>query len=90
MPKVMIPPPYRGPTHGVGEVEVAGPTVAECLDQVEADYPGFKAQVVDENGAIHRFIKLFQNGDQLDNPTALDHRLAPADELEVFSAIAGG
>jgi len=89
MPKVTIPPAYRGPTEGLAEVEVQGPTVLECLEQVEARYPGFQAQAM-EKGVVHVFVKLIRNGDVLDRETALSTVLDPNDELEVFSAIAGG
>ena len=90
MPKVLIPPPYRGPTQGTGEVEVEGGDVLACLEQVEQKFPGFLAQVIDDDGGVHRFVKLFRNGDQLDADTALRTALDPADELEVLAAIAGG
>ncbi len=89
MPKVIIPPPYRGPTEGTGEVAVEGGTVLDCLEEVERKYPGFLRLVVSEDGALHRFVKLFRNGDQLD-ADALGLALAPDDELEILAAIAGG
>ncbi len=90
MPKVIIPPPYRGPTQGTGEVEVEGTTVLECLEAVDHKYPGFLAQILDGDGAVHRYVKLFQNGDVLDAGAALRTVLEPRDELEVLAAIAGG
>jgi molybdopterin converting factor small subunit len=89
MPTVVIPPPYRGPTQGRDRIEVRGATVGECLDAVEALHPGFRAMVVDEGGSVHRFVKLFRNREPLvGDPLAA--ALAPGDELEVMSAIAGG
>ena len=32
MPRVMIPPPFQGPTRGQGEVKVEGGTIRECLE----------------------------------------------------------
>lgn len=89
MPVVSIPPPYRGPTRGLDEVEVPAGTVAAVLDAVEARFPGFRAQVVDADGAVHRFVKLFRNGEQLDGDV-LAVPLADGDRLEVLAAIAGG
>lgn len=89
MPVVVIPPPYRGPTRGADEVEVPGATVAACLDAVEARFPGFRAQVVDGEGRVHAFVKLFRNGDQLVGD-ALATPLGAGDRLEVLAAIAGG
>lgn len=89
MPIVLIPPPYRGPTRGVDEVEVPEGTVASCLDAVEARYPGFRAQVIDPQGRVHSFVKLFRNRDQLTGDP-LDEKIGEGDRLEVLSAIAGG
>jgi len=89
MATILIPPPYRGPTHGAGRVEVAGATVRECIDALEARHPGFRPLVVDADGRVHRFVKLFRNGDPLAGDV-LDLPLAATDELEVLAAIAGG
>lgn len=89
MPTVVIPPPYRGPTGGADELEVPPGTVAECLAAVEARCPGFRAQVVDAEGRVHRFVKLFRNGEQLVGD-ALAEKIGERDRLEVLAAIAGG
>jgi len=89
MPLVRIPPPYRGPTLGAAEIEAEGGTVGVVLEWVERKHPGFLAQVLDDDGNVHRFVKLFKNGehlvrDQLRTP------LAAGDQLEIIAAIAGG
>jgi molybdopterin synthase sulfur carrier subunit len=89
MPQVRIPPPYRGPTQGTAEIHVEGERVLECLEAVERKFPGFLAQVIDDDGNLHRFVKLFKNGRHLKGE-ALSERLAPGDDLEIVAAIAGG
>jgi sulfur carrier protein ThiS len=89
MPTVIIPPPYQGPTRGVGRVEVAGTTLRECLDGVERSYPGFRAQVVDAQGRVHRFVKLFLNREPVPGGD-LGRALSDTDEIEIVAAIAGG
>jgi len=89
MPTVTIPPPYRGPTGGEARVEVDGATVESCIRQVGDLYPGFLEMVIDGRGAIHRFVKLFVNGDEIDR-TALDTAVAASDEVEILAAVAGG
>jgi len=89
MPNVRIPPPYRGPTQGTAELSVEAADVLGCLEAVEQKFPGFLAQVLDEDGNVHRFVKLFKNGDQLGRE-ALAERLTPSDDLEIVAAIAGG
>jgi sulfur-carrier protein len=89
MAKVRIPPPYRGPTQGTAELSVEGASVQECLEAVERKFPGFLAQVLDEDGNVHRFVKLFKNGAHL-RSEVLRERLASDDDLEIVAAIAGG
>jgi len=89
MPTVLVPTAYRGPTRGEAEITVEGATLRDCLDAVEARYPGFRAQVLDERGLPHRFVKLFRNGEPL-AADELDAPLSPDDRLEILAAIAGG
>lgn len=89
MPQVRIPPPYQGPTHGADRVEVAGGTVRECIQAVGARFPGFAEQVFDARGDVHRFVKLFVNGDEIDRAAA-DTPVRAGDEVEILAAIAGG
>lgn len=89
MAKVRIPPPYRGPTHGTAELLVEGTDVRACLEATERKFPGFLPQVLDAEGRVHRFVKLFKNGKQL-RSEALREPLGAEDDLEIIAAIAGG
>jgi molybdopterin converting factor small subunit len=89
VPKVLIPPPYRGPTHGEAELVVDARTVRAAIEAVEKRFPGFGPQVLDAQGRLHRFVKLFVNGDPTD-AKRLDQAIAAGDELEIVAAIAGG
>lgn len=89
MPKVVIPPPYRGPTQGAASLEVEGSDVGACLRAVERTHPGFLAQVCDEAGRVHRFVRIFRNGERLEGE-ALEAPVSDGDEIEILAAIAGG
>jgi len=89
MPTIVIPPPYRGSTQGLERIEVAGRTVRDCIDAVNALHPAFGPLILDANGKVHRFVKLFRNGDQLSGDV-LASAIAEGDELQVLAAIAGG
>jgi sulfur-carrier protein len=89
MPTVTIPPPYQGPTQGAANVQVDGATVEACIRSVGDRYPGFIEQVLDARGAVHRFVKLFVNGDEIDR-AALDTAVAAGDEVEILAVVAGG
>jgi len=89
MPIVVVPPPYRGPTAGEGEIRVQAATIRGCIEAVEVRFPGFRDQVLDRSGRVHRFVNLFVNGDEIERER-LDHSLASDDRLEILAAIAGG
>ncbi len=89
MPTVRIPSPYRGVTQGKADVTVSGSSVRACLEAVEREFPGFAELLFEADGRPHRFTKLFHNGEPLD-ATALDAQVAPDDQIEVMSPIAGG
>ena len=89
MPVVLIPTAYRAPTQGKAEVDVGGATVIECLRAVEETHPGFLELVLDAKGAVHPFVKLFINQEEIEREM-LDSPLAADARLEVLAAIAGG
>jgi molybdopterin converting factor small subunit len=89
MPRVKIPPPYRGPTLGRAAVEVVGGSVRACIEAVEAEYPGFAELIFDPSGGVQPFVTLFVNGEELGRSEA-DTSVGADDEVEILAAIAGG
>ena len=89
MPEVHIPPRYRGPTNGERLVEVAGATVRECIDAVDARHPGFGELVFESNGKVRLFATVFVNGEELDR-AAGDTEVSENDRIEILAAVAGG
>jgi molybdopterin synthase sulfur carrier subunit len=89
VPRVDVPARYRGPTQGRSRIEVKGATVRECIEAVEAEHPGFAELVFDDRGQLHRFVRLFVNGDEVprDSP---DQPVAEDDRVEILAAAAGG
>ena len=89
MPEVHSPPRYRGPTNGERLVEVAGGTVRECIDAVDARHPGFGELVFEANGKVRLFATVFVNGEELDR-AAGDTEVTENDRIEILAAVAGG
>lgn len=89
MPVVIVPEAYRGPTKGVGQIDIEATTVRAALEAVEAENKGFLELIVDGAGKQHKFVKLFVN-EELIPADALETELAADDRLEVLAAIAGG
>jgi molybdopterin converting factor small subunit len=86
---VEVPRRYRGPTGGLGLIEVEAETVRSCIEAVELDHPGLLELVLDRQGNVRRFVRLCVNGDALDRD-ALDTPVADGDRIQILAAAAGG
>ena len=75
---------------GAKSVEASGRTVAELLNNLEAKYPGFKSQISDQNGSLHRFVNIYLNDEDIRYLNALDTQLADGDVISILPALAGG
>ena len=89
MPKVEVPPRYRGPTSGVSLIEVDADSVRTCIDAVEAQYPGFRELILDSEGNLRRFVRLFVNGEAID-ADAVDTAVVDSDQIQILASAAGG
>ncbi len=87
MPTVSVPPPFRGPTQGAASVDVEGSSVRACLEAVETRHPGFRELVLNPDGTASKFVKLFLNGEPVED---LEAAVADGDEVAVLAAIGGG
>ena len=91
MPKIEIPPRYRGPTGGLGLIEVDADTVRMCIEAIEARHPGFRELILDSEGKIRRFVRLFVNGEALDrDAVAVDAPVTDSDLIQILASAAGG
>jgi molybdopterin synthase sulfur carrier subunit len=89
VPHVHVPSRYRIPTKGEGRIEVDASTVKDCIEAVEALYPGFQELILNAKGELHLFSKLFLNGELLDR-NALDTPVSRDDIVAVLAPSAGG
>ena len=88
--EVRIPPVLRKHTGGSNSVKVDGATVAQVLDALDASHPGFKSEITDGSGQIHRFINLYRNGEDVRFLQQLDTSVADGDVVAILPAVAGG
>ena len=87
---VRIPQPLRNITNNLSEVQVAAQTVAEVLDRLESDYPGFRKRICDDAGEVRRFINIFVDGEDIRFLQGLQTPVKDQSELSIVPAIAGG
>ena len=87
---VRIPTILRTYTGGESEVAAEGATLAEVLDDLEASYPGIRARVLDDQGAIRRFVNVYVGNDDVRFLEALDTKTPDGVQVSVIPAVAGG
>ena len=90
MIKVRIPTPLRPMTGGKNEVEIAGNTVAEIIDNLGTAHPGIKELLYDEEGEVRRFINIYVNEEDIRFLTGKETPLKDGDQVSIIPAIAGG
>jgi molybdopterin synthase sulfur carrier subunit len=88
---VKIPSPLRSFTANQGEVAVEkAATVQAALDELSRRYPGLKDKLLDDKGALRRYVNLFRNDEDVRHAQGLGTALAEGDRLTIVPAIAGG
>ncbi len=87
---VRIPMPLRKLTGEESVVAGEGATLAECIDGLEARYPGMKERMCDESGELRRFVNVYINGEDVRFQSGLATPLTGGDEVSIVPAVAGG
>lgn len=87
---VLIPTPLRRYTGGESRVNLAGSSVEEVLDALDAAYPGIGERLRDDSGQIRRFVNVFVNGKNVRDADGIATALSSGDELGIIPAMAGG
>jgi molybdopterin synthase sulfur carrier subunit len=87
--EVRIPTILRTYTDGSKTVEAKGETLADLIDNLEADHPGLKGRLVD-NGSLRRFVNIYVNDEDVRFLGGLAAELADGDSVTVLPAVAGG
>ena len=87
---VRIPTILRTYTNGESEVSADGGTLSEVLDSLETSYPGIRARILDDQGAIRRFVNVYVGNDDVRFLDALDTSTPDGAQVSVIPAVAGG
>jgi len=88
---VKIPAPLRPLTQGQSEVSVENAaTVQAAVEDLSRRYPGLRERLLDEKGALRRYVNIFRNDEDIRHGKSLQTALAEGDKLTIVPAIAGG
>lgn len=87
---VRLPSQLRALAGGAGEVPVEAETVREAIVAVDAAYPGLAGRVLDDDGALRRFVNVFVADEDVRFLDGLDTVLTPGQTVSLVPAVAGG
>ena len=87
---VRIPTILRTYTEDQSQVSVEGTTLTEVIDSLESSFPGIKARVVDEQGALRRFVNIYVAEEDVRFASGLDTPTPAGTQISIIPAVAGG
>ena len=86
---VRIPTILRTYTQDQSQVDADGATLAAVIDSLEASFPGIKARVVDEQGALRRFVNIYVAEEDVRFANGLDTPTPEGTQISIIPAVAG-
>jgi molybdopterin synthase sulfur carrier subunit len=89
MTKVRIPPTLREQTGGEREIAAAGDTVRELLDDLMAQFPSLRRQLV-EDEELAPFVNVYVEGEDVRTLDGLETEVRPGSTVILLPAMAGG
>ena len=87
---VRIPTILRTYTEDQSQVTVDGSTLTEVIDSLESSFPGIKSRVVDEQGALRRFVNIYVAEEDVRFASGLDTPTPAGTQISIIPAVAGG
>jgi molybdopterin synthase sulfur carrier subunit len=87
---VRIPTILRTYTQDQSQVDADGSTLAAVIESLETSFPGIKARVVDEQGALRRFVNIYVAEEDVRFAQGLETPTPAGAQVSIIPAVAGG
>jgi molybdopterin converting factor small subunit len=87
---VRIPTILRSYTDGVSEVKATGNTLGEVIADLEAQFTGIAARVLDDTGKLRRFVNIYVGDEDVRFTAGLDTPTPEGVQISIIPAVAGG
>ena len=85
-----LPSQLRSLVGGAGEVPVEARTVRDAIVAVDEAYPGIAFRVLDDRGALRRFVNVFVADEDIRFLEGLDTVVESGQTVSLVPAVAGG
>jgi molybdopterin synthase sulfur carrier subunit len=90
MSTVFIPAVLRGAVGGAKSLQLEGDSIRGVVEALVTQHPSLGSQILTEAGDLNRFVNVYVNGQDVRYLAGLDTPVAPADEVRLLPAMAGG
>ena len=90
MSTVFIPTVLRPNVGGARTLDLGGETIRGVVDELVTRHPALRQQLLTDQGDLNRFVNVYINGQDVRYLRGLDTPVAPADEVRLLPAMAGG
>ena len=77
-------------TGGQKSVEASGATVGAVIDDLETRHPGFRDQMLGDDGTLQRFVNVYLNDEDVRYTGGVETPIKAGDVLDILPALAGG
>jgi sulfur-carrier protein len=88
--EVRIPTVFRKFTGGEAVAQVEAATVAGVIEDLDRRFPGFKDQVMNADGDLHRYVNVYVNDEDARYLDKLETPVADGDTVSLLPSVAGG
>jgi molybdopterin synthase sulfur carrier subunit len=87
---VRIPTTMRPLTGGEKQVSVETGTLSDVIAALEAAHPGLGERLLDDDGALRKFVNIFVDDDDVRYLDGLDTKVGDGITVSIIPAVAGG
>ena len=88
--EVRIPTILRNLTGNQKQVQAQGDTLDALFLDLEAQYAGLRGRLIDDEGALRRFVNVYLNDEDVRFLGGLETKLGDGDTVTILPAVAGG
>jgi molybdopterin synthase sulfur carrier subunit len=87
---VRIPTTLRPLSGGASTVEVDAGALSDVIKALDAAHPGFSDRLLDDAGALRRFVNVFVDDDDVRYLDGLATNVPDGQTVSIIPAVAGG
>jgi MoaD family protein len=88
--EVRIPTILRNLTGNQKQVQGEGDTLEALFADLETKFSGLRTRLVDDEGALRRFVNVYLNDEDVRFLGGLETKLGDGDTVTILPAVAGG